>query len=738
MYTRQKKSQIPVGHLARRKFIGSFAFFCLFAMFGPSPANGSITDFQLDEVIEGGIDINLNEPCYSDGTLSTEKGGVISGPNMRIQARNLTYIRKKNADECIEIIRAEGDLLVEYGTYIFIGDSIEYDLTTESGFISNGRTSVEPWFFGGRLIELRSDKSIIIHDGFVTTSPDVCPEWTISTEKTTLSNKMYFTAYNVKFKIFNIPFFWLPRFSTDLGSLYDSPIHYAFRVGGSQGPRMRMIYEIFTYNRFKAFLRFEYRLNRGPGAGITTEYHSNDHKMHLETINFVARDSSIQDPNEKIRYRFQGIYKHLLHNDRTRVNLCWDKLSDQDMAEDYNDETLTIYDAGRTELQVRHQEPNWIANFFTVVQLNSFQTVKQEIPELEWRFHPKTLGNSGVVSETLIRAGYLDYDYASNLKNVHDYSSTRLQFIQNLYRPFNLGPFVATPEAGLLAMHYSSSPQKSSRELVSGLFSLRANTHIYRLYGQSKHVLEPYANYQYFTSPTVNPNDHFIFDIDDGWYRLNTLRFGIANNFYYKDCKGNCMHRALHLDLYTNAFFDTETIPDVFQKVYANIVLTSLRSLRQSVATAWNLQEKQLDYINCRVDWTYSANLAVSVEYRHRGPYDWRKVDYSNFILDSFRSVEELRHSQLSDRRDTFLMHTYYRFHPFWAIEFQIRHGWNREFEPEYVEFQTDLITNLGSAWNLKLSYQHKEDEHRFALYFTLGAKRPNKLSYCPVPCVEF
>lgn len=726
----------PLSHAAGWQLIG--ALLCFGSILHIEEVSASITDFQLEDVIEKGIDINLNEPTYSDGVLSTESGGVISGPEMRIQALKLKYIRKKNETENIEIIRAEGDLLVEFGDYIFIGDSIEYNLKTESGIIVNGRTSVDPWFFGGQIIELLPNKSIIINDGFITTSTDINPEWAIATEKTTLSNKRYFTAYNVKFKIFNFPFFWLPRFSTDLNTIFDSPIHYAFRFGGSQGPRARMIYEIFSWDRFKAFFRFEYRLNRGPGGGITTEYHSDDHKMHLETINFVARDSAIQYPKERFRYRFQGIYKHLLHDDRTRVNLCWDKLSDKDMAEDYNDETLTIYDAGRTELQVRHQEPSWIANFFTVVQLNNFQTVKQEIPELEWRFHPFSLAKTGVISETLIRAGYLDYEYANDLKNVHDYSSTRMQLIQNFYRPFYLGPIVATPEAGLVAMQYCTSPQKLPRELVSGLFSLRANTHIFRFYGETKHVIEPYANYQYYTFPTVNPHDHFIFDIYDGWYRVNTLRFGLSNNFYYKNGRGNCVHRYLQFDLFSNAFFHTETLPDVFQKIYANMIINPFPNIRQSISTAWNLQEGQLDFINGRIDWTYSANLAVSVEYRHRGPYYWRKVDYDNFVVDSFHTIERLYNSQLSDRRDTLLLHTYYRFHPYWAIEFQVRHGWNRRFEPEYVEYQADLITNLGSAWIGKLSYQHKEDEHRVAFYFTLGAKRPNKLSYCPIPCVEF
>lgn len=713
--------------------------FCITQIFIVLPSlEASVPEFQIEDFVNQGINIDLREPCYKDGILRTEKGGVVTGPKLRIQAKNISYKRPKKGEDGAETIVAEDDLLIEFGEYIFTGKRLEYNVRTECGVIFCGRTAVDPWYFGGERIDLLPDKTIVLHDGFITTSADTEPDWLISSDKTTLKCHRYITAEQVKFRILNIPLFWLPKFQTDLCSIFDSPIRYAVRFGGKQGPRVRMVYEVFSWNQLKTFLRLEYRLNRGPGGGITTNYCSLDRKKRLEMINYVARDSSIDNPNERFRYRFQGIYKHCLNNDKTNIDLCWDKLSDKDMAEDYNDETLTIYEAGRTELQIRHQEQSWIANFLTSVQVNSFQTVKQEIPVLELRLHPYSLGDTGIVTESLFRAGYLDYDYASNLKNVHDYCSTRIELRENIYRSFCLGPITATPEAGFLFIHYGNSPQKEVRDLSSGLFSVRTNTHIFRYYGDKKHVVEPYAFYRYYTSPTTNPDDHFIFDIDDGWFRLNTLRFGLNNNFYLKNPLTGCVHRYLQLDIFTNAFFSTPTIPTVFQKVYSDMVFSAFDNLKHSISTAWNIQENQLDYFNLRVDWTYNANLAVAFEYRHRGPYDWRKVDYDNFILDSFRPVPELLHSGLSDRRDTLLMHAFYRFHPYWAFEFQVRHGWNREFEPEYVEYQTDLITNLGSAWNLRLSYQHKEDDHRVAFYFTLGAKRPNRAPCRPTPCIDF
>jgi hypothetical protein len=147
----------------------------------------------------------------------------------------------------------------------------------------------------------------------------------------------------------------------------------------------------------------------------------------------------------------------------------------------------------------------------------------------------------------------------------------------------------------------------------------------------------------------------------------------------------------------------------------------------------------ELDHYNVRTEWTYSPNFALAVEYRHRSSYDWRKADHTNFILDSFRTIQELRDSQLSDRRDTLLLHMFYRFHPSWAFEFKSRSGWNRILEPSYNEFEIDLLGTLRSAWNFKLSYQHKEDDDRISVYMTIGIQRPDCATpWRPAPYLGF
>jgi hypothetical protein len=264
-----------------------------------------------------------------------------------------------------------------------------------------------------------------------------------------------------------------------------------------------------------------------------------------------------------------------------------------------------------------------------------------------------------------------------------------------------------------------------------------AKTSLSRWYLPMKHVIEPYMRFEYITAPTVSPNHHFIFDIDDGWYQSNTLRLGVLNEWYLKTPSG-CFTRPFSVDLYTYGFFDTPAIGNTFPKVYLTATTLSSPTLRHTLETAWDFQHGRVDHFNIRAEWTAAHNLAIRGELRHRSRFAWRKADYTNFILDAFRSEKELLRSSLSDRRTTLLASLFYQFDPNWGFLFEMRHGWDRKNEPSYTEFETDLIGTLPSAMNIKLSYQHREGDNRIAFYFSIGLHKPN-LRRCQslLPCLE-
>lgn len=686
-----------------------------------------------------GITVDLRSPEFSEGTLKTECGGVISTEGIRIQGRKILYIRKVDDGQTTCKLEAEEDILIEYGDYLFIGKRIEYDFEAKTGIIYEGKTAVEPWFFGGEKIFLHADGSYTIYNSFLTTSENCKMEWKLTADQTTLYPNQDLKSTNFKFKYYDIPLMWLPSLKVNLNYVFDFPLRYSARWGGRQGPRVEFMYEVFAWKRWKTFIKFDYRLTRGPGFGLESYYKSEDHRETFESINYIARDSSVDNPNERTRYRFQGIYANSFFDEKVTLRLTYDKLSDKNMATDYSDSGLNLEYPGATALLVRRQSDSWIANLMTTVRLNNFQTMKQELPSIEISWKPYNLGQTPFVSKQLVKMSYLNFVYAKHIhnQNQQDHASSRIQYTQQLYRSYRISSLVLTPEIGGTVIYYGNlpgkndyknAPEENDRWLAMGIFKLNAKAPFYKEHGLFTHTLTPYARYEYYTFPTSRPKEHYIFDIDDGLYELQMLRFGLQQTFYVKN-QHSLLYRPLKIDFYANAFINNKSYSTPLPKVYGYVDFYSTPWLKHTLDTAWDFEHGMLDHFNIRTACTFSPNMALTAEYRHRDVYDFRKADHTNFMLDAYKSPNKLKKGccQLSDKRDTLLFDLFYRFHPLWALELQTRYGWNRKHQPNYTEFEIDLIGKPHAAWQVKFSYQHREnDRHRFTVYFNMGTLQPD------------
>ncbi|MBS4165909.1 Uncharacterized protein NEOC65_000984 [Neochlamydia sp. AcF65] len=690
---------------------------------------------SLHSNVEKEIKVDLRSPVFVEGVLSTSEGGVITGPNLRIQARHIIYTRKATKEGLIFQVTAKGDVALDWGENFFIGESLEYNFLTKTGKIYEARSAVEPWYFGGRAIELYADGSYLIHEGFVTTSENYYTDWQVTTAKARLREKHLFDAKNIQFHFVHFPILCLPSFKANLNAMFDNPLRFNVTWRGGQNTRLEMQYKLFSWGSLKNFLRLDYRIKRGLGGGFYTLYHSENNQEKLEMINYIARDSSVDQPSQRTRYRFQGAYTKICDRKGVSIHTTWDKLSDIDMATDYMDKNLDIETAGKTQLQVKFQQSDaWKANFFARIRANTFQTVKQELPSLEISIRPFSLGSTGIISENFWRLSYLDFQYAKHSQHVYNFNSTRAQFYHKLYRSYRTGPFTTTPEVGASAIYYGSNPHAPNHWVTLGMFSVETNTQLRRHYSGFKHVIKPYVKYKYYTRPGIKPNKHYIFDIQDGWYQLNMLTWGVDHSFYYaRQEKG--LDLWMRWQLFAHTFINTPTIKRATPKIYSRLTWNLLPTLRHTFTAGWDMQRHQWDHFNFRNEWTINRQAALSLEWRHRGSFAWRKADQWNFILDSFHSEKKLKGSQLSDRRDTLLIHLFYRWHPNWAVEFESRHGWNRRHEPNYSEYEIDILATVQKAWNIKLSYQRKEydkKDNRIALYFNLGLSRPSHTPYPP------
>ncbi|MCE5294229.1 MAG: hypothetical protein LLF94_06405 [Chlamydiales bacterium] len=207
-----------------------------------------------------------------------------------------------------------------------------------------------------------------------------------------------------------------------------------------------------------------------------------------------------------------------------------------------------------------------------------------------------------------------------------------------------------------------------------------------------------------------------MFDLNDGLYRQNTLRFGARNFVHFK--QGN----SLNFDLYARAFYNTPNVGARIPKVYLDSLWRATDYMQYTLNTAWDTKRNLMDHFNLRTDITFTEDIAMALEYRHRSAYSWGKTDYNNFMVDTFHSQRSLRHSLMSDRRDTFLTHFFVRLMPQLAFEFRTRHGWGRKHQHNYNEYEVNCITLIRNALRLTLTFRHRATGNDYSIDFSLGS----------------
>jgi len=673
------------------------------------------------------ITVDLHHPTYKGGVLTTEEGGVIQADGVRIQGQSMVYTRTTSEEGRVVTVEASGDLMLEYGDYVFVGDELFYDFVTRSGYLTLGRSAMGPWFVGGEIVRFQPDGSYLIEKAYITTCENLDCEWKLQADCVTIRNGTILLANSVTVRFLQIPVFWLPNFRTNLARAMEMPISYRGQVGGAVGSFVGLRYRFLSWGGWDMFLRAEYFIDRGPGGGIDLKYENDYRCARLLSQNYVARDRSINDPRLRTRYRFGGVYCDQLRGGDVKINARWDKLSDSEMAPDYFLDDFNLRTARRTQIDVRHQRCNSTTNFFTTLRLNGFQSINQELPTLEQSWRPLSLGDSGVVVDGRVRLSYLDYVFAKETPQA-GFHSARLQLLEDTYRPFQLGNLRAVPHLGGTVIFYSESPLNTPQTLLTGNAGLDLSTRLSRCYGRRAHVVEPYLRFNYWTSPSSTIPQHYLFSIEDAWIHLNMFRLGTQNLLLSSNrCAGSCTD--LNLDLYTYGFFNNQNIIGFTPKLYLDASFTPIGCIDVTIDSAWDFAHNRLDHGNLRLSYTHSENVAVALEVRHRSAYAWKKSDYENFVLDTFYPEPVLLQSGLSDRRNTVLFHAFFRLTPNVSFEIETRHGWDRRATPDYNEGKVAALFPLRCRWYLRLAYEHTEFDDQFSMSLSLGKwRRPRAI----------
>lgn len=669
--------------------------------------------------------VDLVDPLYSKGILSTTKGGIVCGHDLRIQAQTINYI--KNETQCS--VYCEGKLLIDYKKWTLTGDAFFYDFVTKTGYLLKGRTAAPPWFIGSKRMELMENGDITVISGYLTTSEGPKHDIRLASRCIELKQNQVAKAKDVCLLLKNIPLLWSPIVKVDLKGLPETPLAFQFGWGGYLATHLSVLYKFLDWDDLKALARVDGFFKYGVGGGIDTIYNPKYNCTEYYTRNYYAKDLPLQTPSTANRWRFQGKYADKLYSEKISVKAQYDFVSDAQMASQYNFQDFDLKTAGATKIELRRQDPWVISNLFARVRANSFQSVNQQLPSFKLNWRPFEIPNTGIVASGDFTGEFLHYIFGKQVSPTNNFHSGRISCTPHFYRPIHSTWWTLTPEIGGKGIYYSDNQFNRSVGQAELFTGAKLESVFHKSFGRCKHAVQPYIHYNYLAVPRV-PNDrHYIFSLQDGLGAVSRFRCGWRNSFFLRsDCK---IERLFWFDLWGNLFVKADrAFPD--QKMYLNAEYRPYQNIALAFNGGWNFNKGNLDFANPRLAWTPGENLALALEYRHRSRYYWRKADFYNFVLENVRTKQELFNSALSDKRSTILVRAFVRLNPDWNVAIDLRKGWDRTDQPPYLEWKGELGAVVFDHWRFNFIYEKRESDDRYSVSLRMDPGPPKKAKFCP------
>ena len=138
---------------------------------------------------------------------------VVASGGVELRFRDFTFQGEKVAiDLKMEQITAEGDVILDQGPKRIVGDTLFFDLNTESGTLANAKAYVDPdIFFEGREITRLSEERYRVVDGMVTSCIDDSPAWNFRLSRGEVELEGYAKVKNARFRVKKVPVFYWPQ-----------------------------------------------------------------------------------------------------------------------------------------------------------------------------------------------------------------------------------------------------------------------------------------------------------------------------------------------------------------------------------------------------------------------------------------------------------------------------------------------------------------------------------------------
>jgi len=494
-------------------------------------------------------------PVVIDGdeiSYLQQEGKVIAKGNVKMKSEDTElFCQEAVYDANGNIAYIKGDVKIIKGESILYGQDGFYDFNTHNAEMGDIRVKNAP-FYGATTHGSKIEKEkYILKRGYITTCDLDTPHYRLVTKKITVYPGDRVTARHVVLKVGDLPLFYLPYMSQ---SLKDN--QFAANVVPGQSDE----WGTFMLTRWRYTINREHRGNifadwydrRGLGLGITHKVENTDFGRGL------FKYYSIQDHLYRIEERYALLDTYLrstrLEDDRYKAQFAWqgEPISNLSITSEFNkfSDEFFMKDFFELEYEEDPSPPSYILlnyalpgsslSLRTEKRVNRFFDGTEYLPQLEWDFYKKNIGQSKFYFESTDKLGNLNITTAnSGLGN----DAVRFHSKNILSRSDKIRWLRINPSIGAASNFYSrNAAGEDNIWNIGPEVGTTLSTKLYKyflnqkwsLFGEKidemRHILTPEATYTYTFEPTTfNGDSVFPFDEYDSLSRGEEVIFTLKN-----------------------------------------------------------------------------------------------------------------------------------------------------------------------------------------------------------------
>jgi hypothetical protein len=653
------------------------------------------------------LEINSVNTSYHGGIAIADTNVVIRYGDATMYCDHAEY----NPDS--HDIFLKGNVKFYRERYAFFADRAVYNTLTKELKMADFGGPKQPFEVVGDDLLSLTENQYTIFNGFITTSDTSKPDYQLRAKQMRIYGNDRIILSNVTLFIGQTPVFWFPYIYQSLNNQFSYNLEPGYN--STWGAYLNSSITFPIAKNVSGTVELDLRSSRGPALGLNVNFRFDNLQTSgrlqvygLEDTNPNINETALdRAPISAGRYRILYQSTTYLTSDLLAV-VNFNKLSDRYFLQDFYPGLFNYDPQPDTYTELVKSGEAYTLTALTRVQVNNFQETVERLPDLSWEVARTPLFNGPIFYEATTSGALLHraFEAPTGIENLDiqngalnpDYQTFRFDTFHQLIFPHTYFGFLSlVPSVGIRGTYYNRTgtfvESDISNPLPRGLLTesgarfrsafnagVEASFKLSRAYegiqqrwlglDGLRHVVQPYADLSWVSSPTVKSSDILPFDqyipstdrqpIDfpefvstDSLNRWTILRLGLRNRLQTR--RDNSTLNWLDIDTHFDVNFDNplaQTIPpgvtavsrsnplapslEPFSNVFNKVRLQPVPWFYLAVDSQVPLLNKGFWQINTSFDWLLNPNIELRIghQYLQSNPFfqDASQVSLYNYL----------------------------------------------------------------------------------------------------------